>query len=112
MRVAAGMVGAGIVPAPAELMQLRERLLRSKEELVWDEIKTLCQKADKTNLWAIKDAQYRLEVCAARQPSLPCVLLGYGLVSVIVLLTRCPATLLAAGQVPAVPLEVETQAQV
>jgi pentatricopeptide repeat protein len=63
VRVATGMVGAGIIPAPTELMQLRERLLRTKQERVWDDIKALCMKADKTNLWAIKDAQYRKEVC-------------------------------------------------
>jgi pentatricopeptide repeat protein len=78
VRVATAMVGAGIVPAPTELMQLRERLLRTKQERVWDDIKALCMKADKSNLWAIKDAQYRKEVCLCLCPSppvaLPCAL--------------------------------------
>lgn len=39
------------------------RLLRTGKEHVWHQVKAMCMKADKTNLWAVKDAQFRLEVC-------------------------------------------------
>lgn len=93
VRVASCMVAAGIVPSPNELMQLRTRysfmyswrpsfnimadlvvalvfalirLLENGHDMAWDEVKQMCMKADTTSLWAVKDAQFRIDVCRTR----------------------------------------------